>query len=88
VPLLHVKDRVYQPTIPQPFREPVLQGVANVDESQLWLTWEAFEYRVDVCSVTNAAYLKPLWINFVRFPAVLKLFRVCICNLLENVLIS
>jgi hypothetical protein len=58
-----VKEQVYQPPIPQSLRERISQAIANVDESQLRLTWEEFECRIDVRQVTNGAYIAHFWIN-------------------------
>jgi hypothetical protein len=51
-------------------RERFSQAIANDDESQLWRTWEEFEYRVDICRVTNGAHIEHLEINFMCFHAI------------------
>jgi hypothetical protein len=76
----YVKEQVHQPPMPQ--------AIANVAESQLRRTWEQFEYRVDVCKVTNGEHIEHFQKNFRSFHAVLKLFHICICKSVEGFLIA
>lgn len=55
-----MKEQAYQPPIPQPLRERISQGVANADKSQLRRTWEEFEYRVNVCTISNGTNIEDL----------------------------
>jgi hypothetical protein len=77
--------------MPQSLQEPqeqISQAIANVSGSQLWHTWEEFEYHVDVCRITDGAHIEHLYIYFMSFHAVFKMFHVCIYNHFENILIS
>jgi hypothetical protein len=65
----------------------ISEATANVDKLQL-RTWEEFEYRIDICRVTNGAYTEYLQISIMSFHAALKLFRVCIFDRFENTLIN
>jgi hypothetical protein len=56
----YVNDQVYQLPMPQSLRERISEATATADESQLRGTWEEFEYRVDVCRVTNGARVEQL----------------------------
>jgi hypothetical protein len=67
------------------FRERISQGVANVDESQLWRIMENFEYRLDVCRVTNGARIEYLQIIFMSF---LTLLLFSSCFMFESVTVS
>jgi hypothetical protein len=40
--------------------------------NQLHHTWEEFECNVDICRVTNGAYIELPKVNFMSFLAVLK----------------
>jgi hypothetical protein len=53
--------------------------MARVDESRWQRNWVEFQYPVDVCRVSNGARVKHLWITFMNFLDVFKLFIVCIC---------
>jgi hypothetical protein len=48
-------------------RELISQAIANADESQFDLTWEEFEYLVDVSGVTNRTRIERLRINLICF---------------------
>jgi hypothetical protein len=76
------------PTIPQSLRQRISQGAANVDVSQLQSTWREFEYRVNVCIVTNEARIEYLFTKFMSFYAVFNLFHMCISKDFEITLIS
>jgi hypothetical protein len=83
----YVKGQVQQAQMPQPFRERrrrISQAMANASESHFLRTWEEIEYRVDLCTVNNRAHIEYLYISFMSFHAILKLFNVCICNPFEN----
>jgi hypothetical protein len=41
-------------------RQRISLATANADESQLRRTWEELQYGVDVCRVTNGAYVESL----------------------------
>jgi hypothetical protein len=41
-------------------RERISDAIANVDESQLWRTWEELEYRRDIFRVSNGAHIDHL----------------------------
>jgi hypothetical protein len=56
-----VYERTGIPTSDAAVRERVAQAIgaiANVEEVGLWRAWKEFEYRIDVCKVTNGAYIK------------------------------
>jgi hypothetical protein len=46
----YTKNQVYQLCS---FKNLHSKGVAIVDESQMWRTWEEFRYLVDCCRVTD-----------------------------------
>jgi hypothetical protein len=56
----YVKGQVYQSPLPQSLRQRISQAIDSVDKSQLWRTWEEFEYRVDIFPVTNGAHIDHL----------------------------
>jgi hypothetical protein len=56
----YVKDRIYQPLMPQSLYKQISQAIANLDESKLQCAWEIFEYHVKFCRVINGAYIKHL----------------------------
>jgi hypothetical protein len=62
----YVKGQAYQHLMPQTLRElreRISQTTANVNESQLLRAWEEFQYRFDVCRITNGAHIENLQIN-------------------------
>jgi hypothetical protein len=59
----YVKDRVYVPQIPTnlpEFRRRIVAAVATITPDTLTRVWEEFDYRVDVCRVTNGAHIEHL----------------------------
>jgi hypothetical protein len=48
---VYLKDQVYQPPDATVASRANFTAIANVDESQSRRSWEAFKYRVDVCTV-------------------------------------
>jgi hypothetical protein len=57
----------------------ISEGAANVDQSELHVTWEEFDYRVDVFRATNGAHILHYQINVMSFRV---FFQVVSCSYL------
>jgi hypothetical protein len=73
----YVKGRVYVPQLPTnlpELRRRIVAAVATIiTPDMLTRVWEEFDYRVDVCHVTNGAHIEHLW--FVLWNLVELLFH-------------
>ena len=61
-----VKDSVYLPTLPMSLNElhdQITHALQTTIAVMLHLVWDEFEYRVDVCHVTQGAHIEGLWLT-------------------------
>jgi hypothetical protein len=55
-----VKDSVYVPPLPTPIQKLCDQITQAITADMLHRVWDEFDYRVDVCRVTQGAYIEGL----------------------------
>ena len=58
-----MKGLVYVPPIPRDVDElkaQITEAVATIDNAMLGCIWQEFDYRLDVCHVTNGAHIEHL----------------------------
>lgn len=59
----YVKDKVFVPPLPvdiDDLKQRITNALATVDRHMLARVWEEFDYRVDICRVTNGAHIEHL----------------------------
>jgi hypothetical protein len=55
--------KVFVPPLPRDltdFKAEIIAAVKDIDAPMLIHVWQEFEYRIDVCRVTHAAYIEHL----------------------------
>jgi hypothetical protein len=58
-----VKDSVYVPPLPTPIlelRDWIMHALQAITAAMLHRVWDEFDYRVDVCCVTQGAHIEGL----------------------------
>ncbi|PNF19981.1 hypothetical protein B7P43_G09971 [Cryptotermes secundus] len=63
LPLGFIKDRVYVPPLPTSIRELrdwITHALKAITADMLHWVWDEFDYRVDVCHVTQGAHIEGL----------------------------
>jgi len=61
-----VKDSVYVPPLPtslNELRDPITHVLQTITADMLHRVWDEFDYRVDVCRVTQGAHTGGLWLT-------------------------
>jgi hypothetical protein len=61
LPVLHIKDLVYVPPLPRTLvelRERIDAAVMTIYRMMLQNVWNELDYRLDVCRVTQGAYIE------------------------------
>jgi hypothetical protein len=59
----YVKDKVFVPPVPvtlDDLKQRITTAIAGVDEDMLTRVWQEFDYRVDICRVTEGAHIEYL----------------------------
>jgi hypothetical protein len=59
----YVKDKVVVPPVPVTLdylKQRITTATAGVDENMLTRVWQEFDYRVDICRVTEGAHIEQL----------------------------
>jgi hypothetical protein len=59
----YVKDKVFVPPVPvtlDDLKQRITTATAGVDADMLTRVWQEFDYRVDICHVTEGAHIKHL----------------------------
>ena len=60
-----VKDSVYVPPLPmslKELRDRITHALQTITADMLHRAWDEFDYRVDVCRVTQGAHIEGLWL--------------------------
>jgi len=60
------KDSVYVPPLPMSLKElrgRITHTLQTIKADMLHRVWDEFDYRVDVCRVTQGAHIKGLWLT-------------------------
>ena len=61
-----VKDSVYVPPLPMSLNElcdRIMHALQTITVDMLHRVWDEFDYRVDVCRVTQGAHIEGLWLT-------------------------
>jgi hypothetical protein len=66
----YVKDKVFVSPVPVSLDDPkqrITTATGGVDEDMLTRVWQEFDYRVDICRVTEGAHIEQLQVAVTNF---------------------
>jgi len=87
-----VNDSVYVPPLPmslQELRDRITHALQTITADMINRVWDEFDYRVDLCRVTQDAHIEGLWLTHNRLGHLpLLAVQICPCKLRNGFLVN